>query len=151
MTALLALATLAPWSYSGFLGEAGAAPSRASGRSPAAAIPSAPTEPSPDPGFPPNPGVARYTEPAAPRVGPPPLAARTEPRLDPPALPPKRGTPAPASGVYRLADGSGQLWEHADPATLRAFVEARNRGFFVRPAAHPAPSGLPTCASGRCR
>lgn len=72
----------------------------------------------------------------------------------PPVAPPIVQTPsAPVAppARYRLADATGQVWEHADRAGLEAYVAARNAQL-----AAPAPpqvryfSAPSSCSTGRC-
>jgi len=144
MTSILAAAAIGAWSYAGFLAEPGPTPPSPSFPAPSPSgpvIPPAPVPPSIDrepaspPAAPARGPVARPQDPArpGPPAGPPPVAGR------------------PAAARYRLADASGQLWEHADPDTLRAFVQGRNQAWLI-PLATPFFShGPATCASGRCR
>ena len=51
---------------------------------------------------------------------------------------------------YRLADAGGQVWEHADPAYLRSFVETRNRSSVRQPYFQLLRAPSSRCAYGRC-
>ena len=66
---------------------------------------------------------------------PPPSVALTTSPIEPvwpgrtPDLPRRPSRPAALlapSVRYQMADASGQVWEHADPATLQAFVLEQN-------------------------
>ncbi len=147
MTSILAAAALGAWSYSGFLAET------APNGPPSPPPPSVPAPRPPAPGPSPLPDPPKIDEEPARRPSPPPAsrpaeAARPGPAATPP--PPVAAPPAVALR-YRLADASGQLWEHADPDALRAFVRARNQAWSAPIAASPYFFGPSTCASGRCR
>jgi hypothetical protein len=71
--------------------------------------------------------------------------------------PPKtiRSTAPTRPMLWRLADASGQVWEHADPDWLRCWVTYRNGRVAVsRVAPQSDPVATPpggACTSGRCR
>ena len=100
----LALALTSTWSYAGFV-----------------ANPTAPPDDRPPavPAVPPAPAVPVIPPPPEPPPRPPAPPA-------PPTPPPAPPTPPPAATRYRMADISGQVWEHDDPDVLRAFVLQRN-------------------------
>jgi len=109
--ALLALATT-PWTYAGFVADP-APPSPPPAPAVIPAPPAAPSTPSVSPTAAPEPATTTVVPPIPPILPVPPVVAAVAP------------TPHPVH--YRLADVSGQLWEHADPAALQAFVQDRNR------------------------
>ena len=141
MTSILALAVVGSWTYAGFLAEPAPAPPvlpPASGPLHPAA-PTRPASPAIDfgPTMKPEPEPEPETEPKAPAAEPPPV-------------PPSASIPSPAPR-YRLADSSGQAWEHADPEYLRSFVETRNRSFAPRNRYYSAPAYRSSrCTTGRC-
>ena len=107
----LTLMTIQAWTYAGFLAQ--------------------PTSPSPPPPTRPAQTVVtpdRLAE-SKPAVG---ITPNPAPPAPPPVSPPATGD-APGLGhavgptTYRLADASGQVWEHPDPAWLREYVAGRNR------------------------
>ncbi len=104
MNALIALAALGPWAYADFLADP---------------RPAATADPEVKPPAPAAPATVSAT-------AKPPAAPKPAPAIPPPParlVPP----PAPSQVLFRLVDASGRAWEHADPAYLRAFVEARDR------------------------
>lgn len=146
MTSILAAAALGAWSYAAFLEEPGPTLAPTPPLS-APEVPAPPSAPRPSPADPDGPG-GRAPLAAQGSVPKPPEAARVERPAAPPPAPP--AVPAPPLR-YRLADASGQVWVHPEAEALRAFVEARNRGF-AAPIVYPTLIyGSPTCASGRCR
>ena len=106
-----AFASLGAWTYSGFLAPP--------------AIPA--VQPVPPPVSPPS----------EPPAAPAPQPAEVEPAAAPPPPPlaskPDPAPASPAGTLYRLADASGQVWEHADPTWLQEFVLDRNRQLLGRP------------------
>jgi len=141
MTAIIALAALGSWSYAGFLEEPGGV--QPAPQPPAHAPAPAPETPSPSP--PRRPEVPE-APPAPPPLPPPPAETSKAPApraevVAPPAAPAR----------YRLADASGQVWEHPDPGQLRSFVEGRNRSFAAPAYYQAATVRYSSCANGRCR
>jgi hypothetical protein len=138
VTLLIVVAALGGWSYDGFADE----PSRPAPAAPAAPAPTVPADP-PAGRKPPTPAPvveARKPQPTAPAV---PAAAP----------PPRASVIPPAPTRWRLADASGQAWEHTDIDALRRWVAGRNAALSYRPAQvyrpmFPAFSG--TCTSGAC-
>jgi integrase len=61
-------------------------------------------------------------------------------------------TPRSSPTLWRLADSTGQVWEHTDPQWLRRWVEIRNTSVrtVVVPSLAPRYSGGGYCANGRC-
>jgi hypothetical protein len=125
MIATLALSLVGGWTYAGLLAE-----------------PSAPPKP-------PDAALVSARAPAEAKtnaVKTTPVVARASvPTPTPPAPPPASTRPT----LYRLADATGQTWEHADPAYLSSFVATRNASamtYFTTPAFSAAQ-----CATGRCR
>ncbi len=113
--ASLTLAALGPWTYAGFLAE----PSRSPPPASSLAFPRI--------------DLRRY------EVAPP-MTTRVVPKVtsrpEPPQQKKRESAPpvAPSLPVeairYRLADATGQVWEHSDPAWLQAFVVDRNQRMF---------------------
>lgn len=136
MTSILALAALGSWTYAGFLAE----PTPAPPAPPPASAPSRPIEPE------------KILEPA-PKPGPQdPFEPEEEPEEEPekqPEAPPASTATSPTR--YRLADASGQVWEHSDPVNLQSFVEARNRSFVQQRYYQPLRARSAPCLSGRCK
>lgn len=97
----LALTTLGGWTYAGFLANPVPPPT------PAPLAPATPPAP-PNPGIPHAPQIDAGVPAAPPRVGDEATAARA------------------SSARYRLADISGQVWEHAELGVLQTFVLRRN-------------------------
>lgn len=94
-------------------------------------------------------------EPGVPAPAPPPVPPAIARPAEPPApIPPaalKQSAPPPpppAPTIWRLADATGQVWQHTDPAQLSAFVADRNR-WFAHPA-YSAPAPPAYRARGRC-
>jgi hypothetical protein len=58
----------------------------------------------------------------------------------------------PPVAMWRLADATGQRWDHPDKAYLAAWVADRDRAMiapaYPRPTAYFRPRG---CANGQCR
>jgi hypothetical protein len=138
MMSTLALSVLGTWSYAGFLAEPSPTP-----------VPS-PT-PAPAPKLPPAPSAPIPLEPEQPLI---PAEAPRQAYLCPPKAPAKRppvsSSPIlPSPTLYRLADASGQTWEHPDPAYLSGFVEDRNRRFASVSLAPPMAYYTYTYASPR--
>ena len=163
MTSIIASALIAGWGYGNFLAEP--APPKPPTAPPAVVLPvSAP----PVVAFTNlTPGV-RYFTPATPpprckcdscecNASPPVVNAPMPPPSMPPEVAPiapkaarTRPRPPPAAPVrYRLADATGQIWDHTDPAYLSNFVASRNA---ARAYASPAYfSGASACSTGRFR
>lgn len=119
----LAAAALGPWTYAGFVTDA----------DPPKVSPSA--------------ASTRVERPSGsvviPTVATVPAALAIPPSVAPPVLAARRSG---ASDLrYRLADATGQVWEHADPNWLQSFVASRDSqaSRFVRL--------RPACAGGTCR
>ena len=119
MTSLtIAMVAVTTWNYAGFMADPPPPVPP-----PPAVIPAPPTPPIPPGSFAPtlnlpapSSQVVQLTRHEAKIVVPPAAAAPPEPTR------------------YRMADRSGQVWEHADPAVLQAFVEAQNaRMVFPQP------------------
>ena len=146
---LLLIATLGgDWSYEGFASE----PARPGSvkREPAA----------------PAPHATVMSSPAAVPLAPTPPAATVElgvrpavavkPATDPKSSPPKRvkADEPTRTMPWRLADVSGQVWEHANPDWLHYWVTYRNARLAAsRVAPRSDPGNVPTegaCTSGRC-
>jgi hypothetical protein len=70
----------------------------------------------------------------------------TRPRTSQPLLPVAPKAPAPT--IWQLADNSGQMWTHADPAWLKQWVSLRNEALSSACASGACASG--PCASGAC-
>lgn len=138
MKLLVVAAVLAHWNYGEFVADPPAPKPSAAPHGTAAHAPAVP---------PPASAPERHdTAPAGASSRPPAgTAARSE--AAPAAL-----TPHPA--LWRLADSSGQLWEHADPAYLSRWVAERNRSLAApggREGPGPvAPPSSWTCTPGGC-
>ena len=127
--ASLTLAALGPWTYAGFLAE-----------------PSPPPPPASSLAFP-RIDLSRYevappsTAPVVPKATPRPEPARQPKLPSAPPVPPS----LPVQAIrYRMADGTGQVWEHPDPAWLQAFVVDRNQRLF-------GVGRRATCVDNSCR
>ena len=109
-TISLAILSALPWTYAGFMANPLPVPPPAA----SLAHPLTPLElplPTADP---------QIASPDSPRRNLETVKRPASPRLPPPAT----------STRYRLADLSGQVWEHPDAATLEAFVQQRNEQVF---------------------
>ena len=126
MIATLALTLVGGWTYASLLAEPSPAP-----KPPDAALVSAMAPADAKTGsVKPSPALARASSPTSPT--PPPASARPS--------------------LYRLADATGQAWEHADPAYLSNFIAARNASAAATFTCNTAPAySAAQCAIGRCR
>jgi hypothetical protein len=135
---LIVAAALGGWNYGGFAED------------PTSSLP--PPRVTPAPPVPPDPPAGRKPPTPSPIVAP-----RTQrelaPALSAPPIPrPTNGIP-PAPTRWRLADSSGQVWEHNDLAGLRRWVAERNAALAYAAAwsdrgRRPATFG--GCSSGAC-
>ena len=127
MIATLALTLVGGWTYAGLLAEPSTTPKPPE----AAQVSAKATADAKTEAVKPSPVVAGAPAPTSP---PQTQSASTRPTL------------------YRLADATGQSWEHADPAYLSSFVASRNvsaASTFTYSTA-PATSAA-QCVTGRCR
>ena len=127
LPAVFTLIAVSSWTYAGFLARPTPAPTPAP--TPTPAVPTG------------SPVSGPATPPPAPPVvvGPPtvaPKAASSSPDPSPPGPEPTEEDP-PSSPTeprrYQLADVTGQVWEHTDPAWLQEFVRDRNRRLLGSP------------------
>ncbi len=142
MYTLLALTALWGWTYEGFCSDPG-------GDAPVVKVIVVPKV-SPDSA--PSPPPGRPAPAVAPPAEPPPIAI--EPRLPaPPAV--KLWYPPAQPTLWRLADASGQVWEHTNAEWLTRWVASRNQALkrpparIFRPVVPPA-TYTTNCANGRC-
>ena len=136
MFTILLLTAIDGWGYEGFASEPGP-------------VPQTRTTPETKPAAPPAPPAV-----PPPVVPPPPPATTETPKAKPSAKavapPPPRAAAPPVVPQYRLADATGQVWQHADADWLRRWVASRNAA--VRPVTtYAGPRATaPACANGRC-
>jgi hypothetical protein len=125
MMTLILLTALSGWSYGGFVSD-----------------PAREIRPPVLPDAPARPDTGSVPGPTRPSVLPPKTVA---PAI---AMPPPPRPPT----MWRLADSSGQVWEHTDPEWLRRWVEMRNASLrtVVVPSVAPFLYGNGSCANGRC-
>ena len=129
MIATLALTLVGGWTYAGLLAEPSTTPKPPE----AAQVSAKATADAKTEAVKPSPVVAGAPAPA-------------------PTSPPQTQSASTRPTLYRLADATGQSWEHADPAYLSSFVASRNvsaASTFTYSTA-PATSAA-QCATGRCR
>jgi hypothetical protein len=139
VNALILLSAISAWEYDGFVSD----PGDSVNPSPAgAAAPEIPAIPPP------------AVSPEAPKAHVAPAARPREEAAARPTPPAAAANRAATPALWRLADASGQVWEHTDPAWLKTWVQSRN-GELQRasaPVYSPmqsvfAPAG---CPGGRC-
>jgi hypothetical protein len=147
---LLLVATLGGrWSFDGFASDPSRPVSVKPGSAPPAPASPGPVRPTPAVASPPTthpaPAVELIERPSVEDKSPP------HPKPSPPGTTEAKAPTRPIS--WRLADVSGQIWEHPDPEWLRCWVAQRNARLAasrVAPRYDPAmnpPDG--TCPSGR--
>jgi hypothetical protein len=167
-TLIVAAALAAPWSYGGFAGDL------EDGRIPSVTIVPRSKRPNSLEGI----IDFRANSPAQQSEGRATSPARSSPGIARSASAvPKVATEAATPTLYRLADASGKVWEHTDPAWLRRWVESRNaarmgaggevsearevqkKRTFMPHSLTPSSGSLtpmfvlptaPSCSSGRC-
>ncbi len=144
MKLLIVAAVLANWNYGEFVSDPIKPRPVAVQEHPAA---------SPAPAYTPVPPTASASAPRR-KVTPPAATATQHSPENTVSARELSPTPTPQPLLWRLADSSGQFWEHADPSWLSRWVAQRNAslaGHRVRGTLGPiAPSTSWTCTPSGC-